>query len=238
MSKDKSKKDTQSLVQDSIVTAILVDGGFYRKRIQGIGNYQDPVKSAEDLYFYCMKHLIETINGIQHNHHLYRVFYYDCPPIQKTIYNPVAKKNIDLGKTTEFSWTTTFFDELRKKRKFALRLGKISETNIHFTLREKSLLELLKGKKTVQDLNDTDVYLELKQKGVDMRIGLDIASLSYKKQVNQIILISGDSDFVSAAKLARREGIDFILDPLGAQIKPDLFEHVDGLRTCDSKFRY
>ena len=35
-----------------------------------------------------------------------------------------------------------------------------------------------------------------------------------QKQVEQIILISGDSDFVSAAKLARREGIDFILDPL------------------------
>jgi uncharacterized LabA/DUF88 family protein len=39
-----------------------------------------------------------------------------------------------------------------------------------------------------------------------MRIGLDIASLSYKKQVDQIILIAGDSDFVPAAKLARREG--------------------------------
>ncbi len=47
-----------------------------------------------------------------------------------------------------------------------------------------------------------------------MRIGLDIASLAYKKQIDQIILIAGDSDFVPAAKLARREGIDFILDPM------------------------
>ena len=69
-----------------------------------------------------------------------------------------------------------------------------------------------------------------------MKIGLDIASMAYKSQVNQIILISGDSDFVSAAKLARREGIDFILDPLGAPIKPDLFEHIDGLRTCDKSY--
>ena len=58
----------------------------------------------------------------------------------------------------------------------------------------------------------------------------------YKHQVDQIILISGDSDFVSASKLARREGIDFILDPLGATIKPELFEHIDGLRSCDKKF--
>ena len=70
-----------------------------------------------------------------------------------------------------------------------------------------------------------------------MKIGLDIASMSYKKQVEQIVLISGDSDFVSAAKLARREGIDFILDPLFANIKPNLFEHIDALRTCDSVFK-
>ena len=69
------------------------------------------------------------------------------------------------------------------------------------------------------------------QKGVDMRIGIDIASLAYKKQVDQIILIAGDSDFVPAAKLARREGIDFILDPMGAVIRPDLFEHIDGLES-------
>ena len=55
------------------------------------------------------------------------------------------------------------------------------------------------------------------QKGVDMKIGLDIASLSYKKLVDQIVLISGDSDFVPAAKLARLEGIDFTLTPWGSQ---------------------
>ena len=49
--------------------------------------------------------------------------------------------------------------------------------------------------------------------------------------MNQIILISGDSDFVSAAKLARREGIDFILDPMGSDIKDDLYEHIDGIHS-------
>ena len=81
-------------------------------------------------------------------------------------------------------------------------------------------------------MTDEDLVLDITQKGVDMKIGLDISSLSYKKQVNQIILISGDSDFVPAAKHARREGIDFILDPLWMRVKPDLYEHVDGMRTC------
>ena len=64
-----------------------------------------------------------------------------------------------------------------------------------------------------------------------MRIGVDISSMAYKKQVNQIILIAGDSDFVPAAKQARREGIDFILDPMGNAIADDLFEHIDGVRS-------
>jgi len=70
-----------------------------------------------------------------------------------------------------------------------------------------------------------------------MRIGLDIAAMAFKRQVDQVILISGDSDFVPAAKLARREGIDFILDPLGANIRPDLVEHIDGLQTVLNRLR-
>ena len=56
---------------------------------------------------------------------------------------------------------------------------------------------------------------------------------AFKKQVDQIVLIAGDADFVPAAKQARREGIDFILDPMWQPIPPNLNEHIDGLRsTC------
>lgn len=68
-----------------------------------------------------------------------------------------------------------------------------------------------------------------------MRIGIDIASATYKHQASTIVLISGDSDFVPAAKLARREGIDFILAPIHAPIKPDLHEHIDGKNTVFPK---
>ena len=39
------------------------------------------------------------------------------------------------------------------------------------------------------------------------------------------------ADFVPAAKLARREGIDFVLDPMWSTIRPDLHEHIDGLKS-------
>lgn len=52
---------------------------------------------------------------------------------------------------------------------------------------------------------------------------------SFKERVSQIILIAGDSDFIPAAKFARKEGIDFILDPMMNNIDPSLHEHIDGL---------
>ena len=124
-----------------------------------------------------------------------------------------------------------FFNALKAKRKVALRLGSLSDENAAYLLTQNAQKSIISGKRKLEDLTDDDFHINFAQKGVDMRIGLDIASLAFKKQVDQIILISGDSDFVPAAKLARREGIDFILDPMGAIIKPDLYEHIDGLRS-------
>jgi len=83
----------------------------------------------------------------------------------------------------------------------------------------------------LDDLEEDDISPTFKQKGVDMRIGLDIASIAFKKQADRIVLVSGDSDFVPAAKLARREGIEFVLDPMWASIRADLNEHIDLLRS-------
>ena len=81
------------------------------------------------------------------------------------------------------------------------------------------------------DLDSSHLMLGITQKGVDMRLGVDIVSIATKHQVSQIILISGDSDFVPAAKVARREGVDFVLDPMWSSISSDLAEHIDGLRS-------
>ena len=115
-------------------------------------------------------------------------------------------------------------------------MGSLAE-KANYNLKPDITKQLLNGKKSLADLTENDFEFHAQQKGVDMRIGIDIASLAYKKQADQIILIAGDSDFVPAAKLARREGIDFILDPMGADIKADLFEHIDGLETMWRKRR-
>lgn len=219
---------------DDTITAILVDGGFYRRRSYSCFGDKSPQERADELEEYCKRHLTER-KGYWHQ--LYRVFYYDCLPIEKKVYNPLTKKQADLSKSPTYNWSNEFYDCLKKKRKFALRYGKLADGQAHYNLTEKAFRRLCNGTLKFENIEEKDCVLNVEQKGVDMKIGLDIASLAYKHQVNQIILISGDSDFVSAAKLARREGIDFILDPLGAPIKPDLFEHIDGLNTCDKKYK-
>lgn len=213
-------------------TAILVDGGFYRKRATSLFGKKSPVERAEELSQYCYAHLRDKYES----RYLYRIFYYDCPPVDKNAFHPLLQKNINLGKRPEYDWTNDFFNELKHHRKFALRMGRISERQIYYNLKYETTKKLLNGSMTIVDLSENDFEINLEQKGVDMKIGVDISSLAFKQQVNQIILISGDSDFVPAAKQARREGIDFILDPMGATIKDDLYEHIDGIRSQYKNF--
>ena len=60
-----------------------------------------------------------------------------------------------------------------------------------------------------------------------MRIGMDMAALTLKKQVDAIILVSADSDFVPAMKFVRREGAQVFIAPLGRKVKTSMIEHSD-----------
>lgn len=208
-----------------VKTAILVDGGFYRKRANYLWGKSTPSDRADELFKYCMS----LLDDKREKRNLYRIFYYDCPPIEKNVYNPITKRSVDFAKSADYAWTNEFYQGLRHHRKIALRMGRLSENTIHYNIKFDSFKKLLNGSLNVHDLTESDLELNLEQKGVDMRIGIDISSLALKHQVDQIILISGDSDFVPAAKHARREGIDFILAPMGAIIKQDLYEHIDGM---------
>lgn len=212
-----------------VKTAILVDGGFYRRRAQKLFGDKPAAERATELIDYCKRHLKSDQSETRE---LYRIFYYDCPPMGKKLYHPLLKKQVDFSKSELHTWMTAFLEELKSKRKVALRMGVLADEQAHYSLRYDSIKKLCAGSLNIDDLTELDFELDLDQKGVDMKIGLDISSMAYKHQVSQIILISGDSDFVPAAKLARREGIDFILDPMWNPVKSNLLEHIDGLHSC------
>ena len=209
--------------------AVLIDGGFYRRRAQALWGEKTHEERLNEMMTYCYKHVNDNKDNIPHD--LYRIFYYDCPPMKKKVFHPLLKKTIDFSKSNLYIWMSSFLESLKGMRKVALRLGTLADAQACYTLRPEAVKKLCNGKLSLDDLGEKHFTLAVNQKGVDMKIGVDIASLAYKKQVDKIVLISGDSDFVPAAKLARREGIDFVLDPMWVDIKPELFEHIDGLRT-------
>ena|SRR5688572_1908396 len=79
----------------------------------------------------------------------------------------------------------------------------------------------------VRPLRPTDLVPKLEQKGVDLRIGLDIARLALCHLVRTLVVVTGDSDFVPALKFARREGLRVYLDTMGHGVRRDLKAHAD-----------
>lgn len=210
-------------------TAILIDAAFFLKRAKKLypkRDHKNPEAIATFLHRYALLHLKDKKRA----RHLYRIFVYDCPPLSYKTQHPLTGRPIDFLKTDTSRFRTGLHNHLKKKRLLALRLGQI-QNNKGWRTHSNTLKKLISGKISLHDLQEHDIMPDFTQKGVDMKIGVDIASLAYKKLVDQIVLVSGDSDFVPAAKLARREGIDFVLDPMRNPIMPDLFEHIDGLRT-------
>jgi uncharacterized LabA/DUF88 family protein len=222
-----------------MTTAILIDGGYFVKRFRAIEphNAYNAERAADCIFRWAVAHLShksahKSLEQRATRRDLYRVFFYDCPPLQKKLHNPVSKKSVDYSKSNEAVFRLELHQRLLKKRKLALRLGHLTN-EAPWIIKQTKVADLLAGKCEFSSLTDDDVMPAVRQKGVDMRIGVDVASLAFKKQVDQIVLFAGDADFVPAAKLARREGIDFILDPMWRTISPSLMEHIDGLRsTC------
>ncbi|MCX6872629.1 MAG: NYN domain-containing protein [Verrucomicrobia bacterium] len=248
--------------------AVLIDGGFFIKRLSKLAEpafRNSPKTVANSARVLCKRHVRNLIGERGDSRksrwldHVYRLFYYDAAPFDQVAHHPISNLQIDFAKTPEAKFRLELFAEIRRLRKFALRLGKVTkEDDWHIKntgltkklLRTHQFLNVLEAAADAvpppaltqlqcqqlaniaaawRGLTPDDLRLGLRQKGVDMRIGIDIATLTLKKQVDTIILVTGDSDFVPAAKLARREGVEFLLDPLWQQVNDDLHEHVDGI---------
>lgn len=217
-----------------IKTAILIDGAYFLKRVapamRAAGERFDAEGIAdllEEMVRGHLEQLNKTWQAPDSSQLLYRNFYYDARPSERKIRMPVSRRQFLHSATEEAKLRVRLFRALHGRRSFAVRLGQVNGND--WVLGKEARDRLLDGDASALPLSDADFVPSLRQKGVDMRIGLDIASITLKRQADTIVLVSGDTDFVPAAKLARREGAKFYLDPLGRTVSPTLFEHIDGL---------
>lgn len=117
-------------------------------------------------------------------------------------------------------------EDLKQTNNVAFRSGEIAFQG--WRLSHDAVREI---PRTGRSITAEDIIPDIKQKGVDMKIGLDVAWLASKSIVERIILITGDSDFIAPMKFARREGVQIVLATLGhKQVKKELREHTDEQR--------
>jgi uncharacterized LabA/DUF88 family protein len=198
-------------------TAVLLDGGFVGHNLyRHLGG---TFPTAEDVYEFAQRCLDDA-------EELFRIYYYDCSPYEKSQTNPVSGERIDFGRTDRARRGRGLSDAITLKPYVAYRRGELSFDGWALTTRATKALI-----RTPRSVEATDLKPVLRQKRVDMMIGLDVAWLASKRIVDRIVLATGDSDFVPAMKFARREGVQVVLVTMGhRRIKRDLLEHADLVR--------
>jgi uncharacterized LabA/DUF88 family protein len=190
--------------------AILIDGGYAKRKL---GTAKAPAKA---------EHFVNLINALQgqaalSGMRLHRVYYYDSVPLESAHTRPLGGGVEQFGNSPVAQRSRQLFDQLAQQPFVALRLGELSFDGWQVSAKT---LDLADGKKL--EITSDDLRPQISQKGVDMRIGMDIAALTLKKQVQVIVLVSGDSDFVPAMKFARREGVNLYLAPLGQRVRTSM----------------
>jgi uncharacterized LabA/DUF88 family protein len=184
---------------------LMIDGGFLRVAARKAGKHYDPA-------------FIESFSKIcpSQDEELFRVLYYDCAPYQGQQRLPVS------GLTQTFAGSDQWLLDLAKKDLIAVRRGILKFRG--YKLKRVPITG-------IGALTDADFNPDFEQKGVDMRIGLDIASYSALKCVDRIGLVTADTDCVPAIKLARKSGVQVALVAIpGGTTPSELAQHADYVR--------
>lgn len=184
----------------------MIDGGFVRVLARKAGKTYDPA-FIEKVGLACRGDAEE----------IHRILYYDCPPYEGTVTLPVS------GGKHKFTGSDTWMNELARRDLFAVRRGVLKFRG--WTPRKIPIAA------SVAALKDSDFGPDFEQKGVDMRIGLDMANYASNRSVELIALMTNDTDCIPAMKYARRAGLQVVLLCVpGCTPAPELLGHCDFVR--------
>jgi uncharacterized LabA/DUF88 family protein len=199
--------------------AILLDGGFVTKKLQE--RLKEPAR-ADHVVALCDE--IRAHEELQ-SYELLRTYFYDAPPSLASLPFPISGDAYHLAQTERAKHAQSLYDQLELRPGFALRMGETRLTPQGWVLKPKSVQQLIKEPRA---LEDRDFRLDINQKGVDIRIGLDMARLALREMVRAVVVVTADSDFVPAFKFVRREGVKVMLCTLGHKgARRELKAHAD-----------
>jgi uncharacterized LabA/DUF88 family protein len=208
--------------------AILIDGEWFRRKLDFALKGKLPHGVTADVMYR------NALLGIDQNtEEVFRIFYYDCPPYEGIETNPIDQSKLNFKTEAKFRARDRFLREMKEKDFVAMRLGIAKKRG--WTLTDSYIRQTIDGQSAPvhgpsNPPTANDVFLNFEQKGVDMRIGIDVATLALKRIVDRVVLISGDTDMIPAMKLARREGVQVVLIEIAKPIHSSLDEDADLVR--------
>jgi hypothetical protein len=203
-------------------TAVLIDAGFVRALLPKKLGIADVTRVIESLSFACV--------SPREDEELHRILYYDCPPYAAL--GPQSPHPLDPTRMPTSAGYRNFWNSvhtiLKGKPYFSVRLGEVSFEG--WALTNRATAELLSHRRSpVAD----DFAPVLRQKGIDLQIGLDVALMAKDRLIDRIVVVSADADIAPAMKFARNEGVQVVLAALGHKTKLSLREHADLYRPID-----
>lgn len=145
----------------SETVAILLDGGFVKKRLHQLNGTGFP--TVTDVVQHCEKlRHHQRLQGLE----LFRIYYYDAPPYDGVETNPLSKQKTNFSVTPQSKQHRALLDGLELEPDFAVRRGTLVCHG--WNLKPASLRKLAKNP---QIPSAGDFAPGFQQKGVDMRIG-------------------------------------------------------------------
>lgn len=114
-----------------------------------------------------------------------------------------------LEESQRFARKESFFSYLKKLPRFQVKLGKLAYRGLDAT-----------GNRVFE------------QRGIDTLLSLDMVNLAATKQVSNIILLAGDSDYIPAIELTKTHGVGVIL--YHSQRRDNY--HINLWEACDERY--
>ena len=148
-------------------------------------------------------HTIVTAS-IEKKEILHKVLYYDCRP-----YKFSENEDSVYSEEITFERNNQLLNTLAKQDQYVLRLGKLKFLG-----------------------RDNTGHPILVQKGVDIRIALDMARIVMVSKVERLIIITGDTDLVPAMEMVRTYDIQIVTINMD-NLANELYSHSDFIRTID-----
>lgn len=160
--------------------AILIDWENIRKQVFEVAS--DPNGLNKSVSYNNPDNVLKFAKAfIEPDEEIYRIYIYLSRPLEKTMW---GGQEVDFSNEPAYKFGVRFIENISKRDLVAIRKGKLQ----------------YRGPKP-------NGKHDLIQKQVDMLMGLDISHLAFYHLVDRMLILSYDTDFVPALKIARTHGI-------------------------------